>query len=140
MTQPILNWLKSFESYIKSRQFDEAKALFCEDTHAFGTWTFSMENLDELYNKQWNQIWDKIQDFSFDWQQVDLYTDPSGSSAHIAARWTTQAIDKDSNKTFKRPGRATLFLVNRNGEWKGRHSHFSLDPAFNRKANNLKEI
>lgn len=134
-----LSCLQQFESYINKKEFDTAKRLFDSSTHAFGTWTYKMNSLNNLYEQQWLQIWKKIKNFSFDWDSIDLVLDPKETVAHIAICWSTEAIDMQTNEKFTRPGRATLLLIKEGLHWKGRHSHFSLHPKFNMRANTLKE-
>src|SRR5687767_11009617 len=118
-------WLRTFETAVRARDFAGGRTLFAEDAVAFGTWARAVSGLDNIMREQWHNVWPRIQNFRFD---ADARVRSAGDSAWIAAGWSTEATGADG-RPFARPGRGTFVLERRDGKWLAVHSHFSLLPS-----------
>jgi ketosteroid isomerase-like protein len=118
-------WLRTFETAVRARDFAGGRTMFAADAVAFGTWARAVSGLDNIIREQWQNVWPRIQNFRFD---ADARVRTSGDSAWIAAGWQTEATGADG-RPFTRPGRGTFVLERRGGTWLAVHSHFSLPPS-----------
>ena len=118
-------WLRTFETAVRARDFAGGRTMFADDAVAFGTWARAVAGLDNIIREQWQNVWPRIQNFRFG---PDAHVHASGDSAWIAAEWSTEATGPDG-RPFNRPGRGTFVLQRRGGTWLAVHSHFSLLPS-----------
>ncbi len=106
--------------------YDAAQVLFASDVASFGTRAAVVSGLERLRREQWEGVWGRIEAFAFDLAGVR-----GGGDAGIAwgmAPWTSVGFDAGGER-FERPGRATVVLERRDGEWVAVHTHFSLAPG-----------
>ncbi|MBM4443472.1 MAG: nuclear transport factor 2 family protein [Candidatus Rokubacteria bacterium] len=118
-------WLKTFQTAVRARDFAGGRTMFADDAVAFGTWARAVAGLDNIVREQWQNVWPRIRNFTFD---RDTHVRSAGDTAWIAGGWTTEATGPDG-KPFQRPGRGTFVLEKRGGKWLAVHSHFSLLPS-----------
>jgi ketosteroid isomerase-like protein len=122
----VSEWFARLGRYCASVDYDSTRAIFAPDVVSFGTRADIVSSLDHLQKNQWEGIWPNIQDF-----KIDLDSIHAGGDDHVAwgvATWTSTGFHEDGDSFF-RPGRATVILERRNGEWLSVHTHFSLNPG-----------
>ena len=87
-----------------------------------------VEGLDQLKINQWENIWPTISGFKFLTETLFIQLSPDKLFANSILTWTSFGYHEDG-KTFERSGRATVTLkrYSLNSEWKGIHTHFSLN-------------
>jgi len=124
----ILDWIAQWEACIRARDYRAARPLFREDVLGFGTHSRIACGLDELEKQQWRQVWPGIDDFRFELAELRVSVSPDGQLACAMLPWTSIGHSEDG-APFRRPGRATLLLASEAGDWKGFHTHFSLNPG-----------
>ena len=118
-------WLKTFEAFVRARDFGGGRTLFAPDAVAFGTWARAVAGLDNIVREQWENVWPRIRDFHF---EPGAHVHAAGDSAWIAGAWLTEVTGPDG-RPFTRPGRGTFVLERRGGKWLAVHSHLSLLPS-----------
>ncbi len=122
----VTEWFARLGRYCASVDYDSTRAIFAPDVISFGTRADIVSGLDHLQKNQWEGIWPNIQNF-----KIELDSIYAGGDDRIAwgvATWTSTGFHEDGNSFF-RPGRATVILERRNGEWLSVHTHFSLNPG-----------
>ena len=87
-----------------------------------------VEGFDQLKINQWENIWPTISGFKFLTETLFIQLSPDKLFANSILTWTSLGYYQDG-KTFERSGRATVTLKRSslNSEWKGIHTHFSLN-------------
>ena len=110
------------------KQYSLALQFFENDVVSFGTWMDVVEGLDQLKINQWENIWPTISGFKFLTETLFIQLSPDKLFANSILTWTSLGYHKEG-KTFERSGRATVTLKRSslNSEWKGIHTHFSLN-------------
>jgi ketosteroid isomerase-like protein len=124
-TSDVSTWLKEFEAAVRARDFDTGRRMFAHDAVAFGTWARAVSGLDNIVREQWQNVWPRIRNFTFEPPAVG---GSSTDTAWIAASWWSDATGPDGTP-FQRHGRATFVLGRRGGKWVAVHSHVSLLPT-----------
>ena len=119
-----LDW----EKFVQNKQYSSALQLFENNVVSFGTWMDIVEGLDQLKINQWENIWPTISGFKFLTETLFIQLSPDKLFANSILTWTSIGYHQDG-KTFERSGRATITLKRSslNSEWKGIHTHFSLN-------------
>ena len=109
-------------------KLSSALELFENDVESFGTWMDVVEGLDQLKINQWENIWPTISRFKFLTETLFIQLSPDKLFANSILTWTSLGYYQDGI-TFDRSGRATVTLKRSslNSEWKGIHTHFSLN-------------
>ena len=102
--------------------------MFENEVVSFGTWIDVVEGLDQLKINQWENIWPTISRFKFLTDTLFIQLSPDILFANSILTWTSIGYHQDGI-TFERSGRATVTLkrYSLNSEWKGIHTHFSLN-------------
>ena len=110
------------------KKYSSALQFFENDVVSFGTWMDVVEGLDQLKINQWENIWPSISRFKFLTETLFIQLSPDKLFANSILTWTSLGYHKDGI-TFDRSGRATVTLKRSslNSEWKGIHTHFSLN-------------
>ncbi len=133
MTNPadqraILDWLGTWGGYVANRDFASARDLFAPDVIGFGTYSDFVVGLENLEREQWRKVWPMIADFRFDLESAWTETSPDRLTAVLATRWFSTGFDEHGER-FERPGRCTVTLRRAavDEQWRGTHTHFSLD-------------
>jgi len=119
----VLEWIKSFESSVKNREFEKAQSLYDSQAALFGTLVFKSQSTEDYRKNQWENIWNSSKNFKFtEILRIDVFD----SVAIISAIWeNTSLVNED---WIERSGRATLCFIKVKEEVKAIHSHFSLTP------------
>lgn len=119
-------WFALLEKSCASVDYESARRIFADDVVSFGTRMDIVSGLDTLQKNQWEGIWPNIRSF-----KIDLDNIHAGGDEHHAwgiATWTSIGFDGE-HKPYYRPGRATVTLERREGQWLAVHTHFSLYPG-----------
>ena len=122
----VTQWFERLGRYCASVDYSSARAIFADDVVSFGTRADIVAGLDHLQRNQWEGIWPNIQDFQINLDSVHAHGDER--MAWGVATWTSTGFHEDGTSFF-RPGRATVILERRNGQWLSVHTHFSLNPG-----------
>ena len=139
-------WFELWESYVQNKDFESAKNLFDDEVVSFGTWMDIVQGLEKLFNDQWKNIWPTITNFEFLTDTLFIQISPDNLFANTILVWNSIGYSEQGN-SFERTGRATVTLkkINKNSNWKGIHTHFSLNRGvpqksfgnFNKKNTNI---
>ena len=121
-------WYSEWENYVQNKNYSSAMNLFNNDVISFGTWMDVVQGLDQLQLNQWKNIWPTIGKFRFLTDTLLIQSLPDKLFANSIIIWDSIGYKKDGN-SFERTGRATVTLKrdNFNTNWKGIHTHFSLN-------------
>ncbi|MBI4257923.1 MAG: nuclear transport factor 2 family protein [Thaumarchaeota archaeon] len=122
----IREWFERFGRYCASVDYESARRIFAPDVVSFGTKAEIVSGLNHLQKNQWEGIWPNIRDFTFDLHNI--YSSGDGRYAWGITTWASTGFDREG-KPFFRPGRATVVLERREGEWLAVHTHISLYPG-----------
>ena len=77
-------------------------------------------------NTQWDNVWPRTEDFTFDLANTEVLASADGSMAVAIARGPAPAFAPMA-VAFPRPGRANIVLAKQDGrKWVSVHSHMSL--------------
>ena len=120
-------WFDIWGKFVSQVDFDAARKMFEEEIVGFGTWTDTIEGLDNLIEKQWKSVWPTIKDFRFLTETLRIQVSPDRLFAIAAVVWESTGFH-ENHEAYIRPGRATVSLRRQNlgTEWKGTHTHLSL--------------
>ena len=123
----IESWFLEWKKFVQ-KKYSSALQFFENDVVSFGTWMDVVECLDQLKINQWENIWPTISGFKFLTETLFIQLSPDKLFANSILTWTSLGYHQDG-KTFERSGRApvTLKRSSLNSEWKGIHTHFSLN-------------
>ena len=124
--EAVRHWFALMGRYCASVDYDAAERIFAEDVVSFGTAMDIVSGRRALREGQWESIWGNITGFEMDLDNVSARG--SGDQAWGVVTWTSTGYDADHNP-FHRPGRATVTLERRDGNWLAVHTHFSLFPG-----------
>ena len=121
-------WYSEWENYVQNKNYSSAMNLFENDVVSFGTWMNVVQGLDQLQSNQWKNIWPTISKFRFLTDTLFIQLSPDKLFANSIIIWTSIGYELDG-ASFDRTGRATVTLKrdNNNSDWKGIHTHFSLN-------------
>ena len=121
-------WYSEWENYVQNKNYSSAMNLFENDVVSFGTWMNVVQGLDQLQSNQWKNIWPTISKFRFLTDTLFIQLSPDKLFANSIIIWDSIGYKNDGN-SFERTGRATVTLKreNFNSNWKGIHTHFSLN-------------
>ena len=112
------------ERCVRSHDYAGCRELFAADVVGFGTRAVVAEGLDALEREQWRHVWPRIAEFTFVVDELRCRSRDGLTVVHVPFR--SQA---DEGRGGPRPGRATIFLEDRDGTLRAVHTHFSLDPS-----------
>jgi ketosteroid isomerase-like protein len=119
----VAEWFERLGAHCVAGEYAAARAIVAPDVVSFGTKADVVTGLDHLQANQWEGIWPNIEGFGFDHESVH-----AGGHEDLAwgvATWESVGFD-ESGEPFHRPGRATVVLERRDGDWLAVHTHFSL--------------
>ena len=121
-------WYSEWENYVQNKNYSSAMNLFDNDVISFGTWMDVVQGLDQLQLNQWKNIWPTISKFRFLTDTLFIQLSPDKLFANSIIIWDSIGYKNDGNP-FERTGRATVTLKRENSHsnWKGIHTHFSLN-------------
>jgi ketosteroid isomerase-like protein len=119
-------WLETFAKAVRDRDLTAGRAMFSTDVIGFGSVAGRTSGIDDLVNRQWQQVWPVTRDFAFDMRTVAIHGD--GCVSWVASEWSSIGQRPDGT-TFKRRGRVTIILQRCCDErLLAIHTHYSLIP------------
>lgn len=121
-----LDWLDRFSAFVRAVDYQSARPLFHPDVLAFGTHRNVIPGLDAWVKTQWDNVWPRTTDFTFDLPGTHVLASPEATMAVVVAPWTSTGYHEDMTP-FDRPGRATMVFSLLDGAWLCVHSHMSLN-------------
>ena len=124
--QILTDWLREMQACVRAIDYDRAERIFAPDVVGFGTYEGMARGRDTLRAAQWRHIWPTICDFAFRLDALQCGVD--GDLAWGACPWDSVGTRADGTP-FARPGRMTVILARRDGQWLAVHTHFSLFPT-----------
>jgi ketosteroid isomerase-like protein len=126
----VADWYATWSGHVAAVDFKPVRAMFAEDTVAFGTKVEVVASQAELETEQWRSVWPSIEDFRFDTSTLEVVTSPDRLMAMGALIFRSTGMHADG-KTFERNGRATVTLMRPSigAPWICTHSHISLKPG-----------
>jgi ketosteroid isomerase-like protein len=125
--QEVERWLATWQGFINEKDYEHARALFAGEVVAFGTVTGYMKGIVELEERQWRQVWHRIEDFVFDTATLTVVGDTSSSTVTAVCLWNS--LGKAPQGWYERRGRVTLVLRKTDDRLECIHSHFSMEPG-----------
>ncbi len=126
-TAEIHDWLTRFAACVRDVDYAAARPFWHPDIIVFGTHQELVRGLTAWTATQWDNVWPRTEDFTFDLAHTAILTSPDAAMAIAITPWTSSGFHPDGT-SFARPGRATLTLARQpDGRWIGVHSHMSLE-------------
>jgi hypothetical protein len=111
-------FLDEFEFAVKTNQPELVESYFADDVKAYGTVNEVLLDFSELKSKQWNQVWNVVED----WRITSLdRLDTSSEHFSCAFRWWR--LNKNGRELS---GRATIYGRFAEDRLVVEHTHFSL--------------
>lgn len=123
---PLREWLRELQSCVRAVDFARGRTLCVAELVAFGTVAELVRGIDRVMAEQWQRVWPNIRDFTI--RADEAIGSVRDDQAWVAAPWDSLGVRADGS-TFRRPGRATIAFVRRDGRWLATHTHFSLSPS-----------
>ena len=126
----VSDWYARWSGHVADVDFKPVRAMFAEDTIAFGTKVEVVTSQAQLEAEQWRSVWPSIEDFRFDTSTLEVVTSPDRLMAMGALIFRSTGLHADGKK-FERNGRATVTLMRLSvgAPWTCTHSHISLKPG-----------
>jgi ketosteroid isomerase-like protein len=122
----ILQWLADFAGCVREVDYKSAYRFWHDDIVIFGTYQELVKSRQAWTDTQWDNVWPRTADFTFDLANTEVLSSPDGLMVVAVTPWTSTGWHQDGTR-FDRPGRATLVLAKQpDGRWVGVHSHMSL--------------
>lgn len=121
-----MDWLTRFSGFVREVDYAAARPLFHPDVLAFGTHRDVIPGLEAWIATQWDNVWPRTTDFTFDLDATQVLESADRSMAVLVAPWTSTGYALDG-ASFERPGRATMVFNKLDGAWLCTHSHMSLN-------------
>jgi ketosteroid isomerase-like protein len=121
-----LDCLTRFSACVRDVDYAAARLMFHPDVLAFGTHRDIIPGLEAWINTQWDNVWPKTTDFTFDLDGTHVLASADESMAVVVTPWTSTGYHQDMTP-FDRPGRATMVFNRLDGAWICTHSHMSLN-------------
>lgn len=122
----ILGWLDVFAGHVRAVDYAAARPMWHPDLLAFGTHRDVIQGLEAAIATQWDNVWPRTADFTFDLAATQVLAAADGGMAVAVAPWTSTGFDP-AGRRFDRPGRATMVYQNGADGWRCVHSHMSLN-------------
>ncbi len=121
-----MEWLTRFSDFVRTVDYGAARPLFHPEVLAFGTHRDVIPDLEAWIATQWDNVWPRTTDFTFDLEGTHVLAATDESMAVVVTPWTSTGYHPDGTR-FDRPGRATLVFSRLDGAWICTHSHMSLN-------------
>ena len=121
-----VGWLEQFAGFVRDVDYAAARPLFHPDVLAFGTHRDVISGLAAWQSTQWDNVWPKTSDFSFDTSAARVLVSADNTMATVVVPWTSTGYQPDGSR-FDRPGRATMVFRRQDDAWLCVHSHMSLN-------------
>lgn len=125
-TASVRDWLSRFARCVREVDYASAYAFWHEGIVIFGTYQELVRSRQAWTDSQWDNVWPRTADFTFDLANTLVLASPDRTMAVAVAPWNSTGFHPDGTP-FPRPGRATIVLAKQSdGRWVGVHSHMSL--------------
>ena len=126
----VADWYARWGEHVADVNFKPVRAMFAEDTVAFGSKIDMMTSQAQLEAEQWRSVWPSIEDFRFDTSTLEVVMSPDRLMAIGASIFRSTGLHPDGKK-FERNCRATVTLMRGavGAPWICTHSHISLKPG-----------
>jgi ketosteroid isomerase-like protein len=125
-TATIKDWLASFAEKVRTVDYAGAYPFWHDEIVIFGTYQELVRSRQAWTDTQWDNVWPRTDDFTFDLDNTLVLSSPDGAMAVAVAPWNSTGFHPDGS-AFPRPGRSTIVLAKQpDGRWVGVHSHMSL--------------
>jgi ketosteroid isomerase-like protein len=122
----VKDWLGRFAERVREVDYAGAYPFWHDDVVIFGTYQELVRSRRAWTGSQWDNVWPRTADFTFDLDNTLVLASPDGAMAVAVTPWTSTGFHPDGTP-FPRPGRATIVLAKQpDGRWVGVHSHMSL--------------
>src|SRR6201989_1794777 len=95
ITRFFREWLETFSGYVREVDYASARPLFHPDVLAFGTHRDVIPGLAEWQATQWDNVWPKTTDFTFDTAGTHVLVSKDGTMATVVAPWTSTGYHQD---------------------------------------------
>ncbi|MCB4821853.1 YybH family protein [Roseicella aerolata] len=119
-------WLADFAARVRAVDYAGAYPFWHDDIVIFGTYQELVKSRQAWTDSQWDNVWPRTADFTFDLDNTLVLASPDDAMAVAITPWTSTGFHPDGTP-FPRPGRATIVLARQpDGRWVGVHSHMSL--------------
>ena len=125
----VADWYARWSGHVADVDFKPVRAMFAEDTIAFGTKVEVVTSQAQLEAEQWRSVWPSIEDYRFDTSTLEVIMSPDRLMAMGALIFRSTGLHPDGKK-FERNGRSTVTLMRPSvgAPWICTHSHISLKP------------
>ena len=122
---PLRQWLRDWTACVRAVDFEAGRRMCAPEIVAFGTVAPFVEGIDNVMPAQWHKVWGTIRAFTMHDDRARGAI--AGDHGWVATTWDSLGVRPDGT-TFRRPGRATITFVRRDGRWLAVHTHFTLVP------------
>jgi ketosteroid isomerase-like protein len=122
---PLRQWLRDWTTCVRAVDFEAGRRMCAPEIVAFGTVAPFVEGIDNVMPAQWHKVWGNIRGFTMHDDRARGAI--AGDHGWVATTWDSLGVRPDGT-TFRRPGRATITFVRRDGRWLAVHTHFTLVP------------
>jgi ketosteroid isomerase-like protein len=123
-------WFVRWAELVANVDIKRVRALFVDDTVAFGSRVEMVRTREELEAEQWRLVWPTMADYRYDLSTLEVIVSPDRLMAVGAAIFRSTGFHRDGT-TFERPGRVTASLMRTRpgAPWLATHTHVSLKPG-----------
>jgi ketosteroid isomerase-like protein len=126
LTATVKDWLASFAEKVRTVDYAGAYPFWHDQIVIFGTYQELVRSRQAWTDTQWDNVWPRTDDFTFDLDNTLVLASADGGTAVAVAPWNSTGFHPDGG-AFSRPGRSTIVLAKQpDGRWVGVHSHMSL--------------
>jgi ketosteroid isomerase-like protein len=123
----VVDWMRRWESLINTGDIETARPMFDPSVIAFGSLTAIMDGRDALIGRQWSQMWPRLKDFAFAYDDARILGGEGDRTVSVAAPW--RSLGRKGDGWYERRGRCTLVLRHAGDDFVCIHSHFSMEPG-----------
>lgn len=121
-------WLTTWQTFVRRRDFDQARTLFSPAVLGFGSVATVAGSLDELEASQWRRVWPRLGDFTFEDDHLAVVVSTDRLLATVAVTWASTWVDNGNGRD--RGGRRSCSSATTiDDPWRAVHTHFSLNPV-----------
>jgi ketosteroid isomerase-like protein len=108
--QSILESLQRFAACVREVDYAAARPFWHPNIIVFGTYQELVHGCSRWTETQWDNVWPRTADFSFDPANTAVLTSTDGGMATVITPWTSTGLHADGSR-FDRPGRATIIFA-----------------------------
>ena len=93
----VRDWLASWQTFIRARDFAQARRLFMPGVLGFGSVATVAGSLDDLEGAQWRRVWPKLGSFAFQDEHLAVTVSSDRLLAAVAVTWASTWTDETPN-------------------------------------------